>query len=74
VLGARHLSGTLTVGDRVKLVRDSAEVARGSIGNLQQARADVKEIKVEGDFGVEIETREPLTYGDEVVAFALAKT
>ncbi|MDD3531012.1 MAG: translation initiation factor IF-2 [Candidatus Pacebacteria bacterium] len=71
VLGARHLSGTLTLGDRMKLVRDDVEIARGSITNLQQARADVKEIHIEGDFGMEIETRETPTYGDEVVAFVV---
>jgi translation initiation factor IF-2 len=71
VLGARHIVGTLTLGDRVKLVRNDEEVARGSITNLQQARADVKEVKVEGDFGIEIESREPAAYGDEIVAFAV---
>lgn len=71
VLGARHLSGTLTLGARLKVMRKGEEIARGSISNLQQARADVKEVKTEGDFGSEIECREPLTYGDELVAFTL---
>ncbi|MFZ2167245.1 MAG: translation initiation factor IF-2 [Minisyncoccia bacterium] len=71
VLGARHISGTLTLGDRVKLMRGETELSRGSITNLQQARADVKEIKVEGDFGIEIEARESAVYGDELVAFVV---
>jgi translation initiation factor IF-2 len=71
VLGARHVSGILTLGDRMKLMRGDVEVARGSITNLQQARADVKEIKVEGDFGIEIETRENAVYGDEIIAFVV---
>jgi translation initiation factor IF-2 len=74
VLGARHVSGTLTVGDRVKILRKGEEITRGSIGNLQQARADVKEIKTEGDFGTEIECREQAVYGDELVAFVVAKS
>lgn len=74
VLGARHVSGTLTLGDRMKLMRGEEELARGSITNLQQARADVKEIKVEGDFGIEIEAREGAVYGDEIVAFAETTT
>lgn len=73
VLGARHLSGTLSLGDRIRLVRGETEIARGSITNLQQARADVKEIKVDGDFGIEIETRESPVYGDEIIAFAVAE-
>jgi translation initiation factor IF-2 len=74
VLGARHISGMLTVGDRVKIIRKDAEVARGSIKNLQQARADVKELHTEGDFGAEIETRAGAVYGDEMVAFAIAES
>ena len=73
VLGARYLSGVLTLGDRVRLMREDVEIARGSITNLQQARADVKEIKVEGDFGIEIESRESATYGDELIAFAVTE-
>ncbi|MCX6787620.1 MAG: translation initiation factor IF-2 [Candidatus Kaiserbacteria bacterium] len=73
VLGARHIKGILTVGDRVKIMRKDVEIARGSIGNLQQARADVKEIKTEGDFGTEIEARENAVYGDELIAFVVTE-
>jgi len=72
VLGARHVSGALAVGSLIKVMRKDSEIARGKILNLQQARADVKEIKVEGDFGMEVETRETLAYGDEIVAFVAA--
>jgi len=71
VLGARHISGALTLKDRMKLIRGDVEIARGSITNLQQARADVKEIHTEGDFGMEIEARETPVYGDEIVAFVI---
>jgi translation initiation factor IF-2 len=74
VLGARYVSGTLTLGDRVRLVRRDTEIARGKIVNLQQARADVKEIKVEGDFGIEIEARENVAYGDELIAFVITES
>jgi translation initiation factor IF-2 len=73
VLGARHISGVLTLGDRIKLMRGEEELSRGSITTLQQARSPVTEIKVEGDFGIEIETRESATYGDDIVAFVIAK-
>ncbi|MCX6789906.1 MAG: hypothetical protein NTV60_00045 [Candidatus Kaiserbacteria bacterium] len=71
VLGARHVSGCLSLGDRMKLMRGDEEIARGSITNLQQARIDAKEIKVEGDFGIEIESKESAVYGDEIVAFVV---
>ncbi|HUX81065.1 MAG TPA: translation initiation factor IF-2 [Candidatus Paceibacterota bacterium] len=71
VLGARYISGILTLGNRIKLMRGDAEIARGSITNLQQSRIDAKDIRVEGDFGIEIETREPALYGDEIIAFSI---
>ncbi len=74
VLGARYVSGMFTVGNRVKVLRREDELTRGSIKNLQQARADVKEIKTEGDFGVEIEARENAAYGDELVAFVVTES
>lgn len=74
VLGARYVSGALTVGNRVKILRKGEEIGRGSIGNLQQARSDVKEIHIEGDFGTEIECRENAIYGDELVAFAVTES
>ena len=74
VLGARYVSGVLTVGNRVKIVRKGEEVGRGSIKYLQQARADVKEITTEGDFGTEIECREDAIYGDELIAFVVSES
>jgi translation initiation factor IF-2 len=69
VLGARLLSGTMTVGSMVKIVRQDAEIARGKIDNLQQARADVKEIRTEGEFGLEIAAKADAAPGDEIIVF-----
>ena len=74
VLGARLLSGTLTLGGMVKIMRGDEEVTRGKVTNLQQARADVKEIRSEGEFGTEIEAREDAKPGDELVAFTVVTT
>ena len=74
VLGARYVSGALTVGNRVKIVRKGDELARGSIANLQQARADVKEIKTEGTFCTEIEARVDAAPNDELIAFVIAES
>ena len=74
VLGAKLVSGMFAVGDLVKIVRQGEEVGRGSIGNLQQARADVKEIKTEGNFGTEIEARKGAVAGDELIAFSVEES
>ncbi len=72
VLGARLVSGVLTSQDKIKILRKDAEIGRGEIANLQQARANVKEIKTGGEFGIEIQARENAIPGDEIIAFIAA--
>lgn len=74
VLGLRHVSGIFTVGNQVKIVRRGDPITQGSISNLQQARANVKEIKTEGEFGAEIEARENAAPGDEIVSFVITES
>lgn len=69
VLGANLLSGTIALGDSVKLSRRGIELGYGKIVNLQQARADVKEIRTEGEFGAQVETKEDIAAGDTIVPF-----
>ncbi len=76
VLGAKLLSGAFAVGNRVKVMKraeEGVEVTRGKILNLQLARADVKEIRTEGDFGTEIEARADAAPGDELIAFEVVE-
>ena len=71
VLGANLLSGTMTLGSQVRLSRRGIELGYGKIVNLQQARADVKEIKTEGEFGAQIETKVDIAQGDTITPFIL---
>jgi len=71
VLGANLLSGTIALGDSVKLSRRGIELGYGKIVNLQQARADVKEIKTEGEFGAQVETKVDIAQGDTITPFSL---
>jgi translation initiation factor IF-2 len=74
VMGARLMSGSFMLGGQVKVVRGEEEVSRGKITNLQQARADVKEIRTEGEFGLEIESKEDAKPGDFLVVFTVTKS
>jgi translation initiation factor IF-2 len=74
VLGARLISGVFTSQDKIKILRTDAEIGRGKITNLQQARANVKEIKTSGEFGIEIEIREQVVPKDELIAFVVAES
>ena len=57
----------------IKILRRDVEIGRGKITNLQQARADVKEIRVEGEFGFEIESRVSVAGGDIIIAYTLVE-
>jgi translation initiation factor IF-2 len=69
VVGADHMSGELTVGGLVKIVRKGEEAGRGKIVNLQQARSDVPHVRAEGNFGMQIETKADILGGDVVAEF-----
>ncbi len=74
VLGATFLSGSLEVGSQVKIVRRGIELGRGRLTNLQQARADVKEIHVEGEFGLQIESKAEALPGDVISTFHVVES
>lgn len=74
VLGARWNSGVLTVGDQVKIDRRGLHIGNAKLTNLQVARADVNEIKVEGEFGLQIESKHEAAAGDTLIAFRMTDT
>ena len=74
VLGANLKEGTLSVGTLVKVVRRDIELGRGKILNLQQARADVKELRTEGEFGLQIEARAEAAPGDVLIGFRIVES
>ncbi len=74
VLGARHLSGTLTVGNQVKIMRRTLELDNGKILNLQVARSNVEEIHVEGEFGLQVESKTEIAAGDVLVSFHIVES
>jgi translation initiation factor IF-2 len=71
VLGAKWVSGLLTPGDLVKIDRRGIPLGNGKLTNLQVARSDVQEIKMEGEFGLQVETKADIAAGDTLVAFKM---
>ncbi|MEJ0053403.1 MAG: translation initiation factor IF-2 [bacterium] len=74
VLGVKLESGAFAVGGLVKMLRRDIELGRGKISNLQQARADVKEIRTEGDFGIEIDSKTEAAPGDTIVTYEMVES
>jgi translation initiation factor IF-2 len=71
VLGAKWVSGLLTINDQVKIDRRGIPLGAGRLTNLQVARSDVSEIKMEGEFGLQVETKADIAAGDTLIAFRI---
>ena len=55
--------------EKVNILRRGEEVGKGEIVNLQQSKANVKEIKGEGEFGAQIQARVEIAIGDTIEGF-----
>jgi translation initiation factor IF-2 len=73
VLGGRVEDGELKAGQRVKIMRREIEVGKGTLKNLQQYKSDVTSV-TEGEFGMQIETRDTIAPGDIIETFDLVVT
>ena len=71
VLGARWETGVLSLGNRVKIDRRGIPLGEGKLSNLQVARMDVQEIKMEGEFGLQVESKVEIAAGDTLTAFKM---
>ncbi len=74
VLGATWLSGSLKVGDMVRVERRGIPLEKGRLTNLQVARSDVQEIKMEGEFGLQVETKAEVSAGDTLFAVHMVES
>ncbi|MAZ30351.1 translation initiation factor IF-2 [bacterium] len=73
VLGGRVEEGELKNGQKVRIVRRDIEVGTGTLKNLQQYKNDVESVN-EGEFGMQVETRDTIAPGDIIEAFDLVVT
>jgi translation initiation factor IF-2 len=71
VLGAKWISGSLLVKDLVKVDRRGIPLERGKITNLQVARIDTDEIKMEGEFGLQVECKGDIAPGDTLFVYKM---
>lgn len=68
VLGARAEEGTLSLGQRVRIIRRDVPLGEGVLKNLQQLKSNVKMI-TEGEFGMQLESRIEIAPGDHIEAY-----
>lgn len=68
VVGARVTEGALATGNRIRVLRRDAEIGGGHIVELQVARAAVREVSDETEFGMNMETTVVPSPGDIIEA------
>jgi translation initiation factor IF-2 len=69
VVGGRVESGTISVGDNVKLMRQETEIAHGKIRELQQAKQKTSSVAEGSEFGSLIESKFEIAPGDRIESF-----
>ncbi len=68
VLGGRLEEGELKLNQRVRVLRRDIELGRGTVKNLQQQKSNVDRI-IEGEFGMQVETKVEVAPGDYLEAY-----
>jgi len=71
VLGARALTGTISLGNSIKIMRRDVEIGRGKVRELQQAKIAVEKVDEGNEFGAMIESKTEVAPGDVLEAVTL---
>lgn len=72
-VGARVLSGTLEVGQHIRIIRGSEILGEGRVDSLQSGKSSSKTVTEGTECGAQIDIalEGQLTHGDEIVAFTI---
>ncbi len=71
VLGARVLSGKISLGNTVKIIRRESDVGRAKVRELQQAKIAAEEVLEGSEFGAMIESKLEIAPGDVLEAVTM---
>jgi translation initiation factor IF-2 len=71
VIGARVLEGTLEKGARFKIVRREADIGKGGVKELQQAKVATTSVNEGTEFGAMVESKIEVAPGDILEAYTL---
>ncbi|OGG61242.1 translation initiation factor IF-2 [Candidatus Kaiserbacteria bacterium RIFCSPHIGHO2_02_FULL_49_34] len=70
VMGGKVLEGTMSVKQRVHIMRRDIKLGNGVVENLQQSKSNVERV-TEGEFGMQIATKVDVSEGDVLVPFTI---
>ncbi len=71
IAGSYVLSGKIVRGAKVRVYRDGAVICEGTITTLKRFKEDVKEVGVEHECGINIDTYSDIRENDEIEAYIL---
>ena len=70
VLGGRLVDGTLSVGQKVHIMRHDIRLGEGVVENIQQQKSNVQKV-TEGEFGMQLTTRADFSEGDLLIPYTI---
>ncbi len=73
VLGGRIEEGEIKLNQTVRIIRRDILVGKGKLRNLQQYKSDIKAVS-EGEFGMQLETKDGIAAGDYIEGYDLVIT
>lgn len=68
VVGGKVATGVIELGNEVKIIRREAEIGRGKVRELQQAKKKAQEVREGFEFGTMIEAKMEIVVGDRIEA------
>lgn len=73
IVGGKVVSGTISVGESVNILRREAKIGTGKIKELQAQKIKTSEVSEGSEFGTMIESKIELAPGDFVETFTIVK-
>lgn len=67
VLGGKVISGTLSVGDQIRVTRRGIDLGRGKITNIQQAKMDASSVTEGSECGMQIQMKSVEVAGGDIL-------
>ncbi len=71
IAGGKVMEGTLSLGDKAKIMRRDFEIGRGEITELQEQKARMKEVAEGRECGFKIATKHEIAPGDIIEAYKM---
>jgi len=73
IVGGKVASGTIALGDEVKIMRRENEIGSGTIKDLQQQKQKTKSVESGREFGALIQSSIEIAPGDRIASFTMVE-